>query len=425
MTVEDYLIILVDSQENNPKIVIKTEDKKLLISLANQAKKHIAMTDRQHILAKKKLLEFKQEWLDLGYTNFLNDIDIVKQEYRIIDRSKTIQLVTKSSSEDFFHAATEVKMLAIRFPFSKKMIKHIDLIKSLQQGATGYNSKTKTHYLNFTEKNVFFIVDKLKDCNFEIDPEILEYYNNIKFIYDNSSSFLPGIYNFTLKNISPSAYNYAIKNLGLPARENIVNYMDRKDILGLQHFDKETLQQELSRYDRLTKQIVQRKYRQIFIKNIDYSLKNIIRSIVSLNRLPVLFILRDKNSKNYKDINVRAQLYDTNQIIQEELGTTKVNTSVLFRLDNSTEENIDFNNYIKNQHLNSNFSTDNVDVVYINSNKLPKPLLESNWHPQSIVILDCYRCSTHVQLFTQSCDLVIYYDNLPPYSVSNQIELIE
>lgn len=423
MTIEDYLEILAGTSNlSNHCFTILDQDKKLIHSLSQQIKKKIALTDRQHQLIKKKLLQYNDQLVNEGFLNLHESLDKTRQPYRTIDRSKTITLATQSYYEDFFYTATNVLMLAIRFPFSKKMIKHIDLIKSLQGGATGYDSKSKTHFLKFNEHTVYTIIDKLKTCNFTIDQRILDFYHTLKKINDENKSYKPGIYDYQLLNTSSPVKEFAYKTLGPPTKENLLLYHDRKDILGLKHFDNDHLTTACNKYDWLTKQIALRNERQIFIKNTDFTYKQLISSLHQLNRYPILIILgRQENSNGQKKEPCIEQLYEMENLIQK---NTNIPSTVLFRLENTTQQNKDWNTYIKENHLNSSLDADKTKVVYINSTKLPKPLLKNRWKPNSIIVLDSSRLPKNINLYCNQTDLVIFHNTIIPYYNHMPLDII-
>ena len=60
-----------------------------------------------------------------------NDLNNLRLPLRVIDRSKTISLVEREYIDLFGNVKTT--MIAIRFPYSNKMIKYIEFIKLLQK----------------------------------------------------------------------------------------------------------------------------------------------------------------------------------------------------------------------------------------------------------------------------------------------------
>ena len=161
MYIEDYLEILADPASN---IILDNADVKLIKSLASQTKKNVPFTDRQYNLAKLKIISYKEQLDEVGYKFTDNDLNNLRLPLRVIDRSKTISLVEREYIDLFGNVKTT--MIAIRFPYSNKMIKYIEFIKLLQKNKKLYDTKTKTHFIELTENNIYKIVEKFKQANF-------------------------------------------------------------------------------------------------------------------------------------------------------------------------------------------------------------------------------------------------------------------
>ena len=89
--------------------------------------------------------------------------------------------------------------------------------------------------------------------------------------------------------------------------------------------------------------------------------------------------------------------------------------SVLFRVDNDKEAGKNFNDYVRVNKLN-NLLDKNTKVVYINSNKFPKPLLKNEWNPSAVLAIGSQRMNTKVSDYVNPLDLIIHYDtDLSPF----------
>lgn len=393
MTIEDCIEFLAQNIE------IRPGDIKLIKSFASQCQKNVGLTDRQHALAKQKIIEYKEELSIKGYNNVEDYLNNLRNPYRIIDRSKTVKLVSKSYM-DLFNTSTTF-MLAIKFPFSKKMIKYIQLITKLQPRHE-YDSKTKTHFLNFTEKNVLAIVDALKDNNFEIQSEVLEYYNKIKLFVMNDKQYLPGIYNYTIKNVHERSKKFMIDKLGHPCLENLFLYYNQRDILGLKYFDTDKLDLSLKLISPLAKKIADEKNKNIFLDTSKYKLQEIFLALQQLKKFPLLIILKKKDQ--YSTL---LQIFENLKLFVH-----TDNISVLFRVENTTEENILFNQLIQKLKLNNKL-TKETQVVILDNSKIPKPLFNSNWLQSTTLLLESFRQSKLTTHFHNKADLVVHYDSQP------------
>lgn len=398
MTIEDCIEFLAQN------IDIRSSDIKLINSFANQCKKNIALTDRQHELAKQKILDYKEELEIKGFENIKECLNNLRNPHRIIDRSKTVKLVSKSYA-DFFETTTTT-MLAIRFPFSKKMIKHIELINKLQDSKE-FDKTTKTHFLEYTEKNVMAIVDALKDSNFDIQLEILEYYNKVKLFITDANRYMPGVYNYELRNVHNKCRDYAVNLLGHPCEKNLALYYDRRDTLGLKHFNQEQLLKSINTLQfKLSKLIAEANTALLHLPPSEFSVTDLVDALWELNRFPVLVKLKTNHEKE--------DLYNFYEAAIKYVNPTDI--SVLFRLDSTSQQNIDFNTAIKELGLNNPLH-DNTKMVFLNFNKIPKPLLKNNWKPETTILMESTRFSSEKisRLYDEFSNLIIHYDSALNY----------
>lgn len=396
MTVEDYICLLVD----NGDFSILQKDAKLLKSLSSQIKKGVAFTDRQHQLSKEKLIEYKDQFDKQNYKDLLNDLDNLRQPYREINREKSVKIVSKEYF-DLFGVTKQMK-LAVRFPYSTKMIKLISFIKTLQK-IHEYDKNTKTHFIDFTEENVLKLLDFLELSNFELDDNVNNFYLEIKNIQKNFKDFRPGVYNFKLKNVSPNCYAYAVEQLGSPSRKNLALYYDRRSVLGLSFFDEKDLNSSLNDLGLLSQKIAHSTRKTLYAAKDKFSCHDIIQSLYNLKRFPLLIILK----RNYELEGLQNFYNELIKFISPELMT------VLFRLDNSKTENTLFNNTIKDLQLN-NTLMDETKVVFLNNEKLSKPILKNKWLQNTSIILDSFRQSKNYSLFYNRAEIVILYDTIQP-----------
>lgn len=405
MYIEDYLELFagIHQEQKELRFFCSKKDEVLMFSLGKQVLRQTALTDRQHELAKKKLLEYKEQFDVYGFDDFEKDLDSLRMPIRSINRQKLISL--KQINDKIY--------IAVRFPFSKKMIKHIEFLQRLQP-KKNYDSKTKTHLIDFSEKNLFEIVSKLKDCNFEIEEDVKEIYGILKIMDDDKENNAPGIYGFEIKNLHAKAIDYAVTSIGEPNVDNLVAYKDRENLLGLKHFDDVQLQKAISNLQPLTKKIMQRTNSMIFIDDNEYTFNNIVESVLELYRFPLLIVLPKDN-----EYDVLSHTYKSfKNIIPNE------SISVLFRLDNDSEEGRDFNQFVKKNELNSPLDN-STKIVYISSNKIPKPLIASDWYPELGIVIKNFRLMRNIQTYIDNIDLVIHYDNVHlPWGNNKKIDKI-
>ena len=96
----------------------------------------------------------------------------------------------------------------------------------------------------------------------------------------------------------------------------------------------------------------------------------------------------------------------------------------LYRKDNNNQENIAFNQYIKDNKLNNSLDY-NSKVVYTTINKMSKTIIKSNWKPQAAILMGSVRQNPSISAYLSEVDLVIHYDtDLTPWQFSSR-ETIE
>ena len=190
---------------------------------------------------------------------------------------------------------------------------------------------------------------------------------------NNREEYVPGIYGLKLKNLHTKSLEYAISSVGEPTLDNLYHFYDRKDRLGLYHFDDEDVRNSIKSLTPLSKKIVTRKLNQVLINSKTYTINNLAEVVLELYRFPLVIVLSENNC--FDELVQFHQAF--NGIIPNE------RCSVLFRLDNDNE-GVEFNQYIKSNNLNNKVDN-NTKIVYISNNKVPKPLLKSDWFPVAAI----------------------------------------
>jgi len=375
---------------------INENDRALLDSFARQVFRNTALTDRQYALAKEKLASYREQFVYNSVEGFDEAVSQLRLPLRHIDRSKTVTLVdgieTKSGPVD----GTWIK---IRFPFNKKTIVAVEAVaKSLEKNYY-HELGTLEHYFLFDEVSTYEIVEEFKDRNFDIDQEILDYYKRVAEVKSNPEDYLPLYKNNELFNISDSLR----QKIGQDTDYDAVKIIDRKRRYGLITDD------QVSGEDLLAT-LVNRKDLEVFVNNENVALQDVLSTIWKLDRFPLLIGLNNNNAED--------SLYKCYSILRNLVATEE--QSVLFRLDGPA----DFNEYVKDKKLN-NWVNKDTKVVYINSNKLPKILLQQDcdWKPITSLFFNSSSIDRYVDLYAnERTDLQIMYDNqMSPLRKHSQI----
>ena len=412
-TVEDYLEVLAGLQGND-KIKIDSADGTIMYSIARQVFRGKAFTDKQLDVVCIKLNYYGNQFKDLGYVNLQEvlNMQITRQPLRQVDRSQWIKVVDEPVMKKprFTVSGMRSKQLpkdnvketdsyiAIRFPFSKKIIQVIEQLAHAHRTGYYHEKGTHIHYFKITENSVYDIVKNFKNKSYDIDQEILDYAEQVKKIKNNPHDHIPGVYKLQLKNTSKVLEEHITKDLGKLDNNNVYLYKDRAILYGLDYFT-DDIHNYTNSKSVLTQRIINRSEPHVFISNREWSLDAVISSLVELKRFPLLIVVPEKNPLDHLSV--------TYQSLKGFIRQDKI--SVMFRLDNKTDKN--FNQYIKDNNLNNSLAKD-TEVVYISSNKkFPKPLFKSDWSLQSVLFLESFRNPRIDSYFTNK-DLVVHFDEV-------------
>ena len=401
-TLEDCIEHLVGIQSRETdKFDIDSSDYNLLTSLARQTFKGTAYTDRQAELAKQKLLQYKDQFDANGY-NIDDSYSNLRMPLRSIDRSRWVKVF----DEEHLISDEEGPWIGVRFIFQKKLITAIERMnKFLGEGL--YDKVEKIHYFKFNENTCYEIINTFNENNnFEVEDQLLEYYEKLLEMKKNQDKYIPGIYSFKLKNLHEKSFNFAISSIGEPNIDNLCNYYDKKDQFGLEHFDQEELQQSLKSLTPLAQKVVNRSQASIFVNNKEHTVNNLAEVVLELYRFPLVIVLHEDTCYDH--------LTQFNKAFQNIIPSERM--SVMFRLDN-TSEGKPFNEYIKQHNLNNVVDKD-TKIVYISNNKIPKPLLKSEWFPSAAITTFAGKAygDAKTSTYIGELDLIIHYDNqLSPF----------
>lgn len=362
--IEEYLEYLC-----NEKLDSLQSSDSIYFSIYKQTVKGIGLTDRQYALVLRKIQEYVS----------VEDLP-TKTALRAIDRSKYIKLVETIDvyGQDTVYDSykNKWKWIKVRFPFSKK-----DIVKvtNIAINHTEYYHKkgTHAHFYKFTAKNTHAVLSALQNRNFEIEKDLLDYFNKVDKI--KNTNFDPFV------SCLPTAVQNEINSL------TNLQQIDRGLRYGYKKYNDSC--------NSLVEKIAHRSNHDICFNPDEYKFFEIAEALMELDRFPLLVLIDEDMSY------IQLQ-----QIHSGFKNIPNDKQSVLFRIDNKDEKNFHVNDYIKDNELN-NWVDNSTKIVYIKKNKLPKVLLQADFTPICAVGKTSNRCNTNVSSYiTLFCDCVIYHD---------------
>jgi len=407
-TVEDCLEIMSGFSDIlvSPPIELLERDKKILQSIGSKTFKGIGLTDKQLAVIKKILLtNYIQQFSDRGI-DLVASLEQLRGPLRELDRSTFIKIkkvkdipeLTQVYNQGNF--GKELKVIVLRFPFNMSYARLINDIKKKFRFDDRYFNYDNHYLFPYEEKYVYHLIYKFKDKIKDIDPELLEVYKKLCEINEHPDQHIPGIYDYQIRNVPAEYVNFLHNNIGVPNKDNLYLYQDRRQALALEFMDSSAVQESLKKIDILSQKIASRNTFIVNINKTKWTLDQVIGSLNQLARFPLLVVLNEKVAlENYHEIYSRLKLMFPSS-----------EHSVMFRLPNQGSKNIEFNQRVSEDCTNNSVDK-NTKIVYISHRRVPKPLIKSKWQAQAVISLRSEREHNQVQNFLQQYDLIIQYDN--------------
>ncbi len=394
-TIEDALEILGGLKERPVNIRIDSGETNLIRSLARQVFRGTALTDRQLDLAIKKIEKYRQglekNSLDVDHLVTLKPLRL---PLRKIDRTQMI----------FFETTPDKKIKThIKFVFSKKFAEvWLGLVEKLNNRP---QEEKGEKILSFNEQDLYHIVTDLQPLGFVITEEVQETYNKIDEILGNPNNHVPYVDfvdgQLVLKNINNRCKEYLDTEFTGDKDSDFLVFLGLVKNCGIYHKNHEIIKKitEISP-NNLIKNILISTETRFRINPQEHSVDAVFDILDTLKQWPLLIMVDDVKDT----ISVTKSLCET---LIARIDYSEI--TVFFRLQNGNPDNEQFNQFVRDNHLN-NYIDSNTKVVFISKNRIPKPLFNADWKPKTALVLSNYefgKTSAYLNNFSS----VYYYNN--------------
>jgi hypothetical protein len=382
MHIEELIISLLLS-----KIQLPSWDQQLMLSLSHQCSQGSALTEKQDTLARRILGKNKT-----SLSNFLQkDISVFldKPTYRSPLRKISLSKKISISTDDVFG-----KVARVLFPFNED---YVNVIRKHKNEGTlnhaSWNADQKLWIFSLTETNIKFLMEFSEKYEFDVDEEFKDYAAQTNKILVDFEKYVPTLViedNIPkLKNINknmPDLQTTDILEAIFESRkrgifvwdDNIVNFIENLS----NHTTKEFLK---SKTDAMM---------QIDPEKADFSsLSEVIKFMT-----PSLFVIPGGDELEKLSQSIEFLKYS---------GINNDEISVMFRLASDTHVN--FNNFVKNNGLNSPI-TEKTKVVVV-SGKLPKPVIKSKIKFHSVVNLGFTNAHYTMKDYVKNQENIVFYSH--------------
>lgn len=365
MYIEDLIIVLAQSGIKQSPF-----DVRLVISFYNQIREKTSFTEKQANLAISLTKKYKNKLeahLSKNIDGFLLNPQF-KQPFRVINNSKKITTIIHPEYK---------KALRVEFPYDDHLLTKFRQEKQTLDYAQ-WNPEEKTWIFSLDEKSIRFLSGLIKENGFTADDEFMDYVKQFDNIQENIEKYVPMVVrdNDTIKFVNIS------KNLPQNQSSDLLVSLFNARKLGIQTWS-EDIERELD--NGILKKFLKSDPGVGFDVDLTehslIDLKNIIKYL-----FPCLVVI--PGGTELEKIQKSLELFNSLELTNSEM-------SVLFRL--SSDIGKEFNNFVKENHLNSKIST-NTKVIFI-STQVPKTILESNIKFNSVLNFNFYNIHYKIRDF--------------------------
>ena len=385
ITADKLLIKIVSNHSEELEAALPSRDVRVLVSLAKNITSATFITENQGRLLVKIFADNQKK---LAFVS--EEVASVLSATTWTSPFRSIEVIRKM----YITHGVESSLISVEFSFSATLRK---LMVTLGKSVTNLiaNANGKLYTADLTEKNIVTLIDALAEHEFEIEEYLENYYKIIKSWDEQTVKD-----QFKLTSIVNDNFQKQITaDLGINTAidENIIK--DRS--MRYQYFTEKS--EKIP--ENLTEKIASRKSTKLWIDKRTVSLDDIFQSLIELKRFPALVVF---DSMDQKSIVAEMKKFSESLLdagIYDQVG-------IYFRLDNS-ENGKEFNQLIADRQYNARLTTD-TKVVGVQSGKIPKFLLKTDWKPMSVISIGNTLRHSKTAVYANCCDLVISYTDSEP-----------
>lgn len=388
-TIDNLVLKIVNYSSPTIEETLPQRDARVLRSLATAINSHFFITENQSRLL-LKILKEHQEKLST-FDNTINELlskPVWSRAFRQIEQVRKLYVCPVGDNN---------YTIAIEFTFSSAIRKILSNLAKTISGLAQVQPG-KLFHADYTEKNIVELVDTLSPHNFQIDETLKKHYDTIK-----SWSKRDFENQFLITSITNQHFQKHITaDLGVETAidQNII--IDRSN--RYQYFVENCEKTE----ENLTSFLAYRKKSKVWVDKNIFSLSDVFQALINLKRLPALVVFDNHSittsQKNLKILEILVDSLEKNNLDKK--------VGIYFRLQND-EIGKKFNQLIADKTYNNHLDID-TEIVGIQSGKIPKFFLTSNWKPMSIITIDSSLRNSKTAIYANCCDLIISYTDSEP-----------
>ena len=382
-TIDNILLTLINTKFNKVLELSSISDSRILKSLAIRIASDSYITENQGNLICQVLIR-NYDYFQLECMKELLTPTWAKS-FRQIVRTKRLSIFQHEKLHCEFTFAASIKDSLHRLYTEGPVV----------SGLNFYNTAATTVYTaNLSESNIVAFIDAIKQYHFDIDPTLIEYYNLITSW--NKEAVINQFLITTIKH--ENFQKKLLTELGSDTLFDITLINDRS--IRYQYFV-----DRLQNPSTLLEIIANRNHPKLWIDRGVYSIYEVLQSLMSLRRFPVLLVFDDySDAIHIEELQLVADALDALNITE--------NVGIYFRKPNDILGK-DFNNIITQRGYNCMLDT-NTLVAGVSSGKIPKFMITTEWQPMSVIVMGSSLKHNKTAIYSNCCDLIISYTNQEP-----------
>jgi hypothetical protein len=360
----------------------------MIASFDNQNYQGAGLTEKQRAAA-LRILRHHQPFLSsaLGNVDLQANLDnpVFKLPLRILKTVRKLSIVDH---------ADHGRSVKLEFPFDEERIKKIKEQRD-KITVTSWDSEQSAWFMSLEETTIRFLMDFVKDSDFEIDQELRDYFLQTEKIVENIENHLPML---VLKN----------KELKIANKPENLPELESKDVLsavfearkkGILIWD-ETVNQHtaMKTLSDPVREFLNHDYDHMTLIDSQKNTIDCLDDIVD-HMTPCLFIIPGGN-----ELEKISQAHDF--LISRGIENSEIST--MFRLPSET--GADFNNFVKNNEINGPI-TEDTKIVFV-STKLPKSVIKSKIRFNCVINMGTHSAHHTVKEFMKNHENVVIFSEL-------------
>jgi hypothetical protein len=352
-------------------------DQSISHSLGLQVLSGNPLTEKQANLSLRLLGKYKQQFLNNGFSNIVEDLSspVFKYPFRKVEQTKA---ATISNGK-----------IVIKFPFNQALVNSMREIANASYFCKPvFDGDTKSWIMDLNEESLAFVDNKLLPDGFDISLDIQEYIDQISKIKDEIDQHIPML----VKN----GDQYLLKNSVVTGEYiDIVDAVVDATQKGIYVHDDEVNQELMALTTTLPimKLFTIGQAQKILVNSDEYSKQQLLWAIKQFNGPVAIFFEESVTPNDLKDWVTELN----------ELGVSNDEIAVYFRKSSTTD--MGFNQTVKDLNLNKDADDKNVKWMFLSS-KYPKSLFKHNKVADICIFAD-RQVSTHYTVINVSKNAVL------------------